>query len=74
MASASQVRIPSRTAEGKHTPRFIIEVYMEASQRWVRSSNDGITGYFATRDDAQFALSHTLGYASTDLKYRVRQK
>ena len=46
----------SRTAEGKHTTRFIIEVQGVEDGIWVRSGNDGLTGHFPTREAAQSAL------------------
>ena len=63
----------SRTAEGKHTTRFIIEVrYYGNDGIWVRSGNDGLTGHFPTREAAQSALD--TGDKSEDLVYRIRQK
>ncbi len=64
----------SRTFEGKHTTRFIIEMHLEASNRWQRSSNDGLTGFFSTRAEAQARLSPENDYTSQGIKYRVRQK
>ena len=46
----------SRTAEGKHTTRFIVEVQVGKDSVWVRSANDGLTGHFPTRKAAQAAL------------------
>ena len=74
MASASQVRIPSRTAEGKHTKRFIVEVHSVRLNTWQRSGKYGLTGYFATREEAQDAINPANGLASGFLTYRVRQK
>ena len=62
----------SRTAEGKHTTRFIIEVQYGNDGIWERSDNDGLTGHFPTREAAQSALD--TGYKSKGLIYRVRQK
>ena len=62
----------SRTAEGKHTTRFIIE--FKYGNDWVRSINDGLTGHFPTREAAQAALDPEKGLASEGLTYRVRQK
>jgi len=74
MASATVARIPSRTAEGKHTKRFIIEVQSSSTGKWHRSVNDGLTGYFATREEALAAIDPNEGLASSILAYRVRQK
>lgn len=60
----------SRTAEGKHTTRFIIEV--RYGNDWVRSINDGLTGHFPTREAAQSALG--AGDKTEGLNYRIRQK
>ena len=60
----------SRTAEGKHTTRFIIEV--RYGNDWVRSINDGLTGHFPTREAAQAALD--TGDKAKCLVYRIRQK
>ena len=62
----------SRTADGKHTTRFIIEVQGVEDGIWVRSGNDGLTGHFPTREAAQSALD--TGYKSEGLVYRIRQK
>ena len=62
----------SRTAEGKHTTRFIIE--LKIFNKFVRSANDGLRGFFATREEAQAALDPEKGLASEGLTYRVRQK
>jgi len=66
----------SRTLEGKHTKRFIIEfkgpVY--ETRKWNRSQNDGLQGFFATREEAQAAIDPTKGLISDTLDYRVRQK
>ena len=64
----------SRTAEGKHTTRFIIEVQGGDDGIWVRSVNDGLTGHFPTRKAAQAALDPEKGLASEGVTYRVRQK
>ena len=61
----------SRTAEGKHTTRFIIEVSGDEGI-WLRSGNDGLTGHFPTREAAQSALD--AGDKSEGLVYRIRQK
>ena len=62
----------SRTAEGKHTTRFIIEVQYVNDGIWVRSGNDGLTGHFPTREAAQSALD--TGGKSEGPVYRIRQK
>ena len=64
----------SRTAEGKHTTRFIVEVQVGKDSVWVRSANDGLTGHFPTRKAAQAALDPEKGLASEGVTYRVRQK
>lgn len=65
----------SRTAEGKHTPRFIIlaNVGSESESEWMRSLNLGLSGFFATRELAQTALD-TPGFKSLGVKYKIRQK
>jgi len=62
----------SRTPEGKHTKRFIIEYYSEVNQKWVRSHNEGHPKPFATREVAQAAFTPE----STDdgFNYRIRMK
>ena len=62
----------SRTLEGKHTKRFIIEYRFLG--KWNRSANDGLEGFFATREEAQAAIDPTKGLISDTLDYRVRQK
>jgi hypothetical protein len=61
----------SRTPEGKHTKRFIVEVKTESNDKYYRSGNQVINGFFATREEAQTALE---AHGSEGLKYRVRQK
>jgi hypothetical protein len=63
----------SRTAEGKHTKRFIVEVFRIMFDKWERSGNYVISGFFPTREEAQTAIDSGL-YTSENLKYRVRQK
>ena len=63
----------SRTPEGKHTKRFIILV-AGPDKRYFRSGNDGLRGFFATKEEAQAALEPSKGLASTGLTYKVRQK
>ena len=60
----------SRTAEGKHTKRFIIEVKQDDG--WHRSVNEGLEGFHPTRESAQAALA--VGTKSEILPYRIRQK
>ena len=63
----------SRTPEGKHTKRFIIEVANGENGKFNRSVNPGLTGFFATRGEAEAALANTTS-KSTLFPYRVRQK
>ena len=63
----------SRTPEGKHTKRFIIEVKIPSlGNKFTRSSNFGHTGFFETREAAQSAL--TPESTADGFTYRVRQK
>ena len=62
----------SRTAEGKHTKRFIIEFFSEVSQKYQRSGNTGHDKAFSTREEAQAAL--TPESTADGFKYRIRQK
>jgi hypothetical protein len=62
----------SRTADGKHTKRFIVEFKTEG--RWDRSGNAGLTGFFPTREEAQSALDPAKGFISETVEYRVRMK
>jgi hypothetical protein len=66
----------SRTAEGKHTKRFIVEVFHTVFNTWKRSRNDVVSGFFPTRKEAQAAIDSGLytGRTLKYLKYRVRQK
>lgn len=64
----------SRTADGKHTKRFIIEVKYAAGNGYFRSTNTGTSGFFATKEEAQEALKPEHGYVSEGLTYRIRQK
>ena len=64
----------SRTLEGKHTKRFIIEFKNMIDGKWSRSQNDGLQGFFATREEAQAAIYPAKGLISDTLEYRVRQK
>jgi hypothetical protein len=61
----------SRTPEGKHTKRFIIEFQDDYDKSWFRSENEGSRGFFATREKAKVAMDI---YGSAGLTYRVRQK
>ena len=54
----------------QHEKRFIIEV--KGVERWFRSGNFGLTGFFATRKEANKALAN--GYKSGGMEYRVRMK
>jgi hypothetical protein len=56
----------------QHEKRYIIEVFMEEENKWVRSGNRGLTGFFATRKEAAKALRN--GTKSANLEYHVRQK
>lgn len=60
----------SRTAEGKHTPRFIVQFTSEGGNIY-RSGNRGLRGFFATRKAAQAAIAT---YGSQGIDYKVRQK
>ena len=64
----------SRTLEGKHTKRFIIEYKNLLNGKWQRSGNDGLGGFFATREEAQAAIDPAKELISDTLVYRVRQK
>jgi hypothetical protein len=60
---------------GTHATRFIIEVKgrnEDGKAVWLRSGNPGLTGFFATREEANTALAN--GRPSDGLEYRVRQK
>jgi hypothetical protein len=59
----------SRTAEGKHTPRFIVQYTTERGT--YRSGNERLSGSFDTRKAAQAAIAT---YGSQGLDYKVRQK
>jgi hypothetical protein len=80
MVEASMVLLRSRAAliskentMKQHQKRFIIEVQLQGYRDdWVRSGNDGLTDFFATRKVATAALAK--GDKSLGLKYRVRQK
>lgn len=60
----------SRTAEGKHTKRFIVE-FKSYDGVWTRSGNDNIYGFFTTREEAQTAMEEN---KNIDMQYRVRMK
>jgi hypothetical protein len=55
----------------KHEKRFIIEV-KGFDGKWTRSFNDGLGGFFATREEANLVLNN--GAKSEGMKYHVRQK
>ena len=54
----------------QHEKRFIIEFNLLGG--WQRSRNNGLQGFFATREEANIALAK--GNKSHSLPYRVRQK
>jgi hypothetical protein len=56
----------------QHEKRYIIEVFMYGENKWVRSGNRGLTGFFATREGAAKALRD--GDKSVNKEYHVRQK
>ena len=61
----------SRTAEGKHTKRFIILVLNPFDNNFVRSY--GLPGFYSTKEEAQAAISvHAPKFP--DVLYKVRQK
>jgi hypothetical protein len=62
----------SRTPEGKHTKRFIVEYKSPFSGKWGLSFNGGHEGFFKTREEANAAL--TPKSTSDGYKYRIRQK
>jgi hypothetical protein len=64
----------SRTAEGKHTKRFIVLVQDTETKKWERSINDGLTEAFATREEALAAIDPSKGLVGTTRPYKVRQK
>lgn len=59
----------SRTEDGKHTPRFIVQ--FKTVLNTYRSNNDGLKQAFATREDAQAAIDV---YGSPNVSYKIRQK
>lgn len=62
----------SRTEDGKHTKRFIIEYFSPVINEYRHSGNDGHEGFFETREAAQAAL--TPESTNDGFKYRIRQK
>jgi hypothetical protein len=62
----------SRTAEGKHTKRYIVLVAGEDKQ-YVRSGNPGLDGFFTTKEEAQKVLDASPN-KSQGLTYKIRQK
>jgi len=63
----------SRTADGKHTKRFIIEYFSGGYYgKWIRSGNMGHSKAFASKEEAQAAL--TPESTADGFKYRIRQK
>jgi hypothetical protein len=65
--------VKSRTAEGKHTKRFIVE-FSYNDGTWQRSGNTGISGFFPTREEAEEAIKPKHDNISHTFQYRVRQK
>ena len=61
----------SRTADGKHTKRFIVLVNAGGDGKYIRSSNNVIEGFFPTKKEALKAVKL---HGSAGLKYKVRQK
>lgn len=61
----------SRTADGKHTKRFIVLVKDDFYGKYIRSGNDVIEGFFATKEEALKAVKL---HGSAGLTYKVRQK
>lgn len=61
----------SRTPEGKHTPRFIVQYKSELDKTTYRSGNSGLSGHFPTRELAQAAIKE---FGSEGINYTVRQK
>jgi hypothetical protein len=79
MVEASTVLLRSRAAlfekentMKQHEKRYIIEFFLDEENKWLRSGNDGLTGFFATRKEAAKALRN--GTKSETLEYHVRQK
>jgi hypothetical protein len=62
----------SRTSEGKHTKRFIIEYYSSYDGKYVRSVNGNHLQPFPTRKAARREL--TPASTADGFKYRIRQK
>jgi len=63
----------SRTFEGKHTTRFIIEIKSDADGKYFRSL--ALNGFYATREEGQVAiLNHIANGGGVGLKFRVRMK
>lgn len=55
----------------RHAKRFVVELFLPGSLKWVRSGNEKIREFFFTKEEAQAALAI---YGSTTAKYRIRQK
>jgi hypothetical protein len=70
----SHISNQRRSTMKAHEKRFIIEVGNGSGYqpKWSRSGNAGLTGFFATREEAQIALAK--GEKSEVYPYRVRQK
>ena len=63
----------SRTADGKHTKRFIVLVNSDSDGKYIRSGNNVIEGFFPTKKEALKAVK-LHGSAGLGLKYKVIQK
>jgi hypothetical protein len=64
-------------AKGKakrHTKRFIIMVKDPRDGETFRSGNEGLQGFFLTKEEALAAIAPENGRISEGLKYSVRQK
>ena len=61
----------SRTAEGKHTTRFIVLTKGYAGLAWTRSIS--MPGFYATKEEAQNAISGKQNWFP-GVQFKVRQK
>ncbi len=61
----------SRTADGKHTKRFIVLKKSESDDKFVRSIS--VPQYFETKELAQAAIDG-IRTQYPDVEYKVRQK
>lgn len=64
----------SRTSEGKHSTRFIIEVKDDTLNKFFRTGREGISGFYSTREEAADAINIGKGFDPQGMTYRVRQK